>query len=149
MDDDFLEQLETCTLPDDRFHHADHVRAAWLYLTRYPTLTAMDRFSQALRAYATSRGKPERYHETITWAYLLLINERIQSGERTTSWPDFADRNPDLLDWRKPILERYYRKETLDSALARRVFVMPDSWRRDCTSEVGVFLCGNSPLRQS
>ena len=132
-DDEFLAQLESCTLPCDRFHHADHVRAGWLYLMRYPTLAAIRKFSAALRAYAASQGKPDRYHETIIWAYLLLINERIHSQPGQTSWEQFAAANRDLLDWARPVLERYYRKETLDSALSRRIFVMPDRWRRDCT----------------
>jgi len=35
-DEDLIAQLESCTLPEDQFHHAGHLHAAWLYLTRFP-----------------------------------------------------------------------------------------------------------------
>ena len=49
-------------------------------LTRFPAAEALARFSKVLRRYAASLGKADRYHETITWAYLLLLNERIRRG---------------------------------------------------------------------
>lgn len=125
-DEDFLTQLEACTLPEDRFHHADHLRAAWLYLTRFAATEAIAKFSQVLRCYATSMGKPDRYHETITWAYLLLVNERMRRSEGEASWEEFSAAHSDLFDWKNSILLRYYRPETLKSELARKVFVMPD-----------------------
>ena len=79
-DEEFIAQLEAGTLPEDQFHHADHLHAAWLYLTRFPAAEALARFSKVLRRYAASLGKADRYHETITWAYLLLLNERIRRG---------------------------------------------------------------------
>ena len=41
-------------------------------------------------------------------------------------WDRFAERNPDLLTWKDGILGRYYRESTLQSELARTVFVFPD-----------------------
>jgi hypothetical protein len=125
-DDEFIAQLEAGTLPEDRFHHADHLRAAWLYLTRFRAAEALARFPQVLRAYAARMGKPDRYHETITWAYLLLMNERMGRAESLGTWEEFAAANGDLFDWKNSILLRYYRPETLKSDLARRVFCMPD-----------------------
>lgn len=125
-DDDFVSQLEACTLPEQRFHHADHLHAAWLYLTRFPATEAIRRFSEVLRSYAASRGKPGRYHETITWAFLLLVNERIRRSEDPATWEQFVATHSDLFDWNNSILLRYYRPETLDSPLARQVFLMPD-----------------------
>ncbi len=125
-ENDLLSQLEAGTLPEGCFHHADHVRAAWTYLNRFPPVAAIDRFSKALQAYAASKGKASRYHETITWAYVLLINERMRRGGGE-SWEEFAAANPDLLDWKNPVLRKYYRAETLSSTLARQVFLMPDA----------------------
>jgi len=122
----FLEAFESGTLPEGAFHHRDHVRLAWLYLRRLPPAAALARFSDGLRRFAASIGKGGRYHETITWAYLLLIRERMEQGGRRPSWAEFAADNADLLTWRPSILDRYYRPETLASDLARRVFVLPD-----------------------
>ena len=38
---------------------------------------AIQRFGDSLRRFAAAYGKQGLYHETITWAYLLLLNERI------------------------------------------------------------------------
>jgi hypothetical protein len=122
----FLAAFEDGSLPEDRFHHRDHVHAAWLLLHDMPPAAALDRFSSALRRFAAVKGKTGLYHETITWAYLLLINERMERGGRSRDWEEFAAENPDLLTWRPSVLDAYYRPETLASNLARRVFVLPD-----------------------
>jgi hypothetical protein len=117
--------FEAGELPNGGFHHRDHVRVAWWYLCRYSLPGALGRFRLALRRFAEARGAPERYHETITTAYVLLINERLDETGRG-SWEEFAARHADLLSWEPSILARYYRDETLRSDRARRVFVMPD-----------------------
>ena len=125
-DDVLLERLEHSTLTHDSFHHADHVRAAFLYLCRYPLLEAVEKFSAALRRQAAAHGKAERYHQTITWAYLFLINERMARAGSAQNWQQFAHNNQDVLSWENNIVKRYYRPETLTSDLARRIFVLPD-----------------------
>ncbi len=127
MDDEALVRaFESGGMPAEGFHHPHHVRVAWWYLRHLPLAEALDRFSTALRRFAVARGKPDLYHETITTAYVLLINERLDAAGREGSWTDFAARNPDLLTWTPSILDRYYRTGTLSSERARRVFVMPD-----------------------
>jgi len=125
-DAEFLAALEACTLPEECFHHRDHVRAAFLYLKQGNPATAIARFSESLKRFATSLGKTNLYHETITWAYLLLIHERMARSEDVRDFEAFAERNADLFAWRPSVLDRYYREETLRSELARRVFVLPD-----------------------
>jgi len=107
-------------------HHADHVRVAFAYVSEFPLLEAIPKFSAALKRFAISKGKPHLYHATITWAYLLLIHERIARAGGRQSWEDFAAHNADLLVWKGGILERYYAPTTLDSALARQTFIFPD-----------------------
>jgi len=124
-DAEFLRSFEDCTLPNSAFHHQDHVRLAWLYLRQAPPLEALARFTEGLKRFAAANGHPGLYHETITWAYLLLIHERMARTEAVT-WEEFGRRNPDLLAWKPSVLERYYEKETLGSELARKVFVLPD-----------------------
>ena len=122
--DTLLAQLEDTTLPN--FSHRDHVRAAWLYLRRKPFLQAIEDFGATLRAYAASKGADGLYHETITWAFFLLIRERLAVAEQPDDWQVFAAENPDLLSNKPSILERYYHPETLANPLARRIFVLPD-----------------------
>ncbi len=125
-DDQLVAAFEDTTLPNESFHHADHVRLAWIYLGRYPFAEAVLRFANGLRVFASAKGHAGLYHETITWAYLVLVNERCELS-KATDWEEFALQNEDLLRGKLGLLRRYYREETLHSDLARRVFVFPDS----------------------
>ena len=109
------------------FHHADHVRVAFAYVREFPMPEALARFSAALKRFAALKGKPNLYHETITWAYLLLIGERIARAGKGQSWEEFSAENVDLLVWKGGIIERYYRRETLELNLARGTFLFPDA----------------------
>jgi hypothetical protein len=125
-DQDFIEQFENCTLAGECFHHQDHVRLAWLYLCRHTLMDALVKFSEGLKRFALSKGKAGLYHETITLAFVLLIHERLRRCGAQQSWKEFADANPDLLDWQNNVLKKFYREETLFSEFARKVFVFPD-----------------------
>jgi hypothetical protein len=83
---EWMEQFERCALPNGGFHHADHVRMAFLYLQKYPPGAALERFSSALRRFAAENGKPDLYNETITWAFLLLIRERMARANAAQTW---------------------------------------------------------------
>jgi len=124
--DELIKQFEDGVTPVDTFHHADHVRLAFEYLCRCSALEALERFSDALKRFAAAQGKAQLYHETITWAYMLLIRERIARAGHSQTWEEFAERNPDLLIWKGGVLGTLYRQETLDSDLARHTFVLPD-----------------------
>jgi hypothetical protein len=124
-DDEFLSAFAATTLPAERFRHADHVRLGWLHLKRQPLTEALSSFGVALRRFATAVGAPDLYHETVTWGFLFLVHERMATGRDGDSWPEFARRNPDLMRWKDgPFFDRY-GPEILDSATARRIFVLP------------------------
>jgi hypothetical protein len=126
IEQSYIELFESGSISPSAFHHADHVRLAFCYLIRYSPLEALGRFSTALQRFAQVHGKESLYHETITWAYLLLIHERMARRTPTESWESFAAANPDLLTWKESVLYHYYTQATLQSDLAKRVFVFPD-----------------------
>jgi hypothetical protein len=109
-----------------QLRHGDHVRVVWLYLRCYSVLETLARFSAGLKRFATANGKANLYHETITWAYVFLINERMERSGREQGWAEFVDSNADLFDWKDSILKSYYQHDTLRSEVARKVFVFPD-----------------------
>jgi hypothetical protein len=100
----------------------------WLYLRHYPLLETLGRFSENLKRFATAHGKPRLYHQTITWGFVFLINERLERNGQGQSWEEFVGANPDLFDWQNNILKTYYDDETLGSEFARRIFVFPDKY---------------------
>ena len=125
-DHELVAAFEAGREPTGGFHHREHVRVAWYYLQHHALPDALVRFSTALRGFAAAQGKPGLYHETITTAYVLLINERLDGDARKLAWDLFAAHNADLLCWAPSVLDRYYQKETLKSDRARRTFVLPD-----------------------
>lgn len=125
-DHEFLTAFEKCSIPVSDFHHAEHVRLAWIYLRRYSLLQAIERFTTSLQRFAHHNGAAALYHETVTWAYLFLIHERMQRSRPDLNWEGFRSLNNDLFVQKPSIIERYYSRETISSDLARRTFVLPD-----------------------
>jgi hypothetical protein len=123
--EELIHRFETGSVPESNFHHADHVRLAFAYLSLFPPLEALEKFTAALKRYAAALGKAKLYHETITHAYFFLIRERM-ARNTTQGWEEFIAANSDLLAWKNGVLTRYYQDATLQSELARAVFVFPD-----------------------
>jgi hypothetical protein len=125
-DDILLAQFEDCSLPLESFHHSLHVQIVFLYLRKFSLLEVLAKFPAALTRYADAHGKSGLYNATITWAYVFLINERMQRANRTLNWAEFRSQNPDLLTWKDSVLKKYYRAETLSSEFAKHTFLFPD-----------------------
>ncbi|WP_286829946.1 MULTISPECIES: hypothetical protein [Kordiimonas] len=127
-DQDFMAAFEDTSLNANLFNHEAHIRMGWIYATRYPLADAIDRFARALKAYTEALGCADKYHETITWFYMLLIAER-QAETQATSFDAFLAANPDLVAT-PSILTRYYSQDTLASARARQHYILPDRGTR-------------------
>jgi hypothetical protein len=127
-DEDFLHALETCSLPGEEFGHAGHVRAAYLYLQGGDLAVTLARMQRAIRQYAAFLGKPDRYHETITVAFLALIQQHICERGNAGNWQAFARDNPEL--FAPNVLLRFYPRAQLESELARRIFLLPQPMAR-------------------
>ena len=122
---ELFDRFVDTSLPADQFHHLQHVHVAWLFVQQHGMPAALAEFSAAIKRFADAKGATGLYHETITWAFLLLIADR-QARTPAGTWDAFARANADLLTWKPSILNRYYSKELLASDLARRTFLMPD-----------------------
>jgi hypothetical protein len=121
-----IESLEDGTLDVDAFDHEAHIYVAWLYLQRYPLHEAAARFTGALQRLTRKLGIPGKYHETISWFFMLLIEER-RCGQTSDAWHSFHRDNADVFARGKgDILNRYYSKELLGSDRARQSFMLPD-----------------------
>jgi hypothetical protein len=119
-----LRAFETGAVDPAKFPHAEHIRLGYEMLARHPFGEALMRFSRGLQLLATNAGRPRLYHETITVAFLALINERRARG-CPQSWSEFQRTNPDLFD--KRCLEKWYSAEQLASDLARKTFCLPQT----------------------
>ena len=120
-----IEDMEKSRIDGGSFDHEAHVYTAWLYLERYPVTEAIERYTSALKRLTLKLGVPGKYHETITWFFMLIIAERSK-GIAKHDWNAFKAANDDLLRREDNVLNRYYSKETLATNAARRSFVLPD-----------------------
>ena len=118
-----IEQFETGEFDPESFDHEAHVYVAWLYVQAYDLPVAIRRFDSALKRLTAQLGIPDKYHATITWTFLLLINERFRDNEE---WCAFCLRNQNLFNDSKAIVGRYYTDALLFSDRARQHFVLPD-----------------------
>ena len=125
VDTDLLRRFVDTTLPAGEFHHRQHVQVAWMFVRDYGMPAALSEFTAAIKRFADAKCATGLYHETITWAFLLLIADRM-ARQPASSWEQFEAANPDLLTWQPSILNRYYSKDLLASDIARRAFLMPD-----------------------
>jgi hypothetical protein len=121
-DGQFLTALEDCSLPADCFDHAAHVRAGYLYLRQAPFPQATAAMCATIVRYACALGKPDRYHETITVAFMALINAQMRRQGDGGGWEQFRVRNPQLL--RSDALLAYYPRAVLESREARGCFTL-------------------------
>lgn len=122
MDDDvFLERFSRGELSE--FAHLDHVRVVYLYTLRAGRDAAIELTRAGLKALTGRLGVPEKYHETMTVAWVRLVSERAAAGTGR-DFTAFLHDNPCFQ--RRDLLEDYYSREVLFSAGARSQFIEPD-----------------------
>ena len=107
----------------EQFDHEAHIFVAWSYLQKYQLQESIARFCKALRKLTKKLGVESKYHETISWFFMILIAERNAASE---DWQAFRRRNADLFATQPAIISAYYSSARLGSLLARTQFVIPD-----------------------
>ena len=79
-EEELIGEFEAGTLAPAAFSHREHVRLAWAYLRRETLAEAIVKFCGGLKAFAAAIGKAGLYHETVSWAFMLIIQDRIARG---------------------------------------------------------------------
>lgn len=120
-----LQNFEAGNFAAATFSHQAHVYVAWCYLRQYDLPESIQRFTDALRRFTKSIGQAHKYHETISWFFIVLVAER-RLGPAADDWFLFERENPDLLQSGGQLLRRYYSQAVLDSQRAKLQFVLPD-----------------------
>jgi hypothetical protein len=115
--------MENLVFPAEHFHHAEHLRLAWLYVRENGPTRAASRMGETIRRFAEFHGSAEKFHFTLTHAWVRLVAAaRAASPELTIE--ELLSAYPELLDQRLPY--SYYSDEVLDAADARAQWVEPD-----------------------
>jgi hypothetical protein len=117
-----VQSFEQSTIDPTTFNHREHLRVAWHYLQDLPLEDALARYVHHLRKLVAALGVPHKFHRTMTWAYLVLLDEAMQRSPGA-GFDELLSRNPALLD--PGALLAHYEREQLDSPEARARFVLP------------------------
>jgi hypothetical protein len=123
-DREFVEAFEACTISGSEFHHGDHVRLAWIYAREFGEKGAEDRLLAGIRKLAEHVGNAQKFHYTMTVAWLRMVVASRGSADARGSFSEWAEANAPLGD--KDMLSRYYSKERLNGAEAKAGWVEPD-----------------------
>jgi hypothetical protein len=123
-DAELARALERCDLQNAEFHHESHLRVAWVYLDECRSVDhAVERMAEALRRFAASVGRGEKYHHTIT-AFWVIALDRVRSSLPGATLTELLGAYPQLRDKDLPLA--FYSRDRLFSDDARLSWVEPD-----------------------
>jgi hypothetical protein len=127
--DALIDAFASGTLPKTDWTHQAHLRVGLWHVDRFGADDALLRLRDGIRRLNDSHGTANTdsggYHETITRFFVLVMAQFLDAADRNRPLDDltaeFITRYPtsDL-----PL--RYYSRERLRSALARRAWIEPD-----------------------
>ena len=116
----FEQLMATVGAPLD---HRAHVHVTWLAVREAGMPAAIGLVSDGLRRTARYAGAPQKYHATVSRAWVELVAHHTDH-DPAPDFAAFATRNPALLD--KRLLTRFYRSTTLAGQAARTGWIEPD-----------------------
>ncbi len=124
----FLSAFENCTLPFAEWHHRAHLKVAYLYLRQLPFEEALAKARENIKRYNAATNTPETlergYHETITVAWMRLVQFTLSEYGPAASAEEFLDAQEQLVN--RKALRFFYSRERLVSWKAKSEFVEPD-----------------------
>lgn len=117
------------TLPKAEWTHQAHLRVGLWHLLRYPPAEALDRLRDGIRRYNESIGgtntETSGYHETITHFYVRVIENFLETADRSRPIDTLADELI-VLHGDRDLPLRHWTRDRLMSVEARAAWVEPD-----------------------
>lgn len=107
----------------DGFGHRQHVELTWRYLEDHDPEAARMLVAEAIRRVAAAHGAPEKFHATITGAWVRCVAVHRERWPADT-FEQFIERNGALLE--PKLLDQHFSRELLYSDDARAEVVEPD-----------------------
>jgi hypothetical protein len=121
-DDELVEGFEAASLSS--FPHAEHVRLTIVYLSRHGREETVRRLFEGLRRFAAAKGVPEKFHVTMTRAWIELVEDARRRHPEARDPASLVMACPELLN--RDALLQFYSPERLKTAEAREGWVPPD-----------------------
>ena len=122
-DEQFLAAFTAGEIANQDFHHRDHLRLAWIQISRLGLPHASEAVTAAIRQFAARHGHGDRYHETMTRFWLRVVGMGI-TRHPTLPFDELLAAEPHLLDKNLPY--RHLSPDRMGSDDARQQWVEPD-----------------------
>ena len=127
---DLVAAFRSCSLPLQQWTHIAHLRVGAWHVHRYGASAALARLRSGIQRLNDHHGTPNSatsgYHETITIAYLRLIEAFLSAFDTGVA---LEERVEALLEGplaERSVLFRFWSRQLLLSARARAQWVPPD-----------------------
>jgi hypothetical protein len=85
---------------------------------------AAERMATGVRRFANHHGATQKYHHTLTLAWMRLVAAALVETPEGLAFEGFLVAHPELRD--KNLLAKYYSQELLQTTAARKGWVGPD-----------------------
>ena len=122
--DPLVRTFEEMTVDPAQFRHRQHLYVAWCYLRELPLEDALARYVRHLKRLTIALGVPDKFHATMTWTYLVILDRAMRDSPSAT-FDELLACHPGLLDHRAGAIHAHYDRAELDTDEARRHFVLP------------------------
>ncbi len=123
----FMKQVECCEFPIDQFDHRAHLRLAYICLVQSNSIEKSIRRVKSLIIGLLRHvgiNPSEKYHETLTQAWVRAVNYFMSHMKNGLSAHDFIGKNPIMLD--SKIMLSHYSVDVLFSSKARATYIEPN-----------------------
>lgn len=124
-DQELLNKLKDGTLPPADFTHEAHVRLVWIIQKNTPENEVTSEVSRIIKHYAEAIGEGTIYHETLTYASVMIILSHMKHKDYA-NFNEFLIDNPLLTQDFKSLINRHYSPELIHSELAKKEVLAPD-----------------------
>ncbi|MGE3819165.1 MAG: hypothetical protein AB7I30_06990 [Isosphaeraceae bacterium] len=121
----FVRSFEDLSLPRNQWTHAGHLTVALWYLSKHTRAEATGLIRDGIIGYNRHGGKLNGYHETVTLAWIEVIDRFLAERDRSRPISELVAALLEAVGGRDYLL-RHYSRETLFSDLARARWVPPD-----------------------
>ncbi len=121
----FLEKFKNTTLNINNFHHREHIQVTYVLLIENSVeetyLCIKNSILNILKAVNADLSK---YHETMTYAWIEIVNYFMMKTDRCYNFDEFILSNQELLNTN--IIYKHYSKELLENEKARMEILEAD-----------------------
>ena len=125
QDNEFLQLFLATELREEEFNHRAHLKIGYCLICQYDVDMACTKIKSGILNFLEHIGQgKEKYHETITKAWILAIHHFMRTSRPSISFQQFIEQNPILLD--QGIMYTHYSHHLLQSELAKSKYLEPD-----------------------